>query len=306
MRLLSQVAINYHRKNGVGHFFSPSHTFIDTAFLGTVPLADIRSACGEIMKAALIHDARLYELMDAHGEDLIAERFQHSPEAARVIKLSIDAMLECIGPDLWEEALLRPMDFGHSFSRTLETDERFQLRHGEAVAIDCVMNSLIAEVKGLDTWLPGAGFRLLFGTPFFSTTLDGAERMNEELAALIDREQASAVASQQQRSMSGGSSFRTDDHFLTRTLQQVAKRELAGGLAQLSGASRIFYDIYDRLEPASASSRLSRTGLEPLPTGVHVSESYDATSHFETAVEDVLAMYKSIMGCELDLDGTAL
>ena len=29
-------------------------------------------------------------------------------------------MLECIGPDLWEEALLRPMDYGHTFSRTLE------------------------------------------------------------------------------------------------------------------------------------------------------------------------------------------
>ena len=72
-----------------------------------------------------------------------------------------------------------------------------------------------AEVKGLDTWLPGTGFRLLFGTPFFSTTLDGVERMNDELAALVHREQASAVASQQ-RSMSGGSSFRTDDHFLTR------------------------------------------------------------------------------------------
>ena len=31
-----KVAINYHRKNGVGHFFSPSHTIIDTAFLPTV------------------------------------------------------------------------------------------------------------------------------------------------------------------------------------------------------------------------------------------------------------------------------
>ena len=57
-------------------------------------------------------------------------------------------MLECIGPDLWEESLLRPMDFGHSFSRTLETDERFKLRHGEAVAIDCVMNAMIANVQG--------------------------------------------------------------------------------------------------------------------------------------------------------------
>jgi len=144
-----KVAINYHRKNGVGHFFSPIHTFVDTAFLGTVPIPDIRSGVGEIMKAALIHDHRLYELMDQHGERLIGERFQSSPEAARVIKLSIDAMLECIGPDLWEEALLRPMDFGHSFSRTLEADERFYLRHGEAVAIDCIMSSLVAEQKGL-------------------------------------------------------------------------------------------------------------------------------------------------------------
>ena len=72
-----------------------------------------------------------------------------------------------------------------------------------------------AEVKGLDTWVPGTGFRLLFGTPFFSTTLDNAEEMNDELAALIDQEQASAAASQQ-RSIAGGSSFRTDDHFFER------------------------------------------------------------------------------------------
>ena len=79
------MAINYHRKNGVchlrlcqaainrvyscvrlrvvsvqllfsecagvGHFFSPLHTFIDTSFLGTVSLPDIRSGVGEIMKA---------------------------------------------------------------------------------------------------------------------------------------------------------------------------------------------------------------------------------------------------------------
>ena len=34
---------------------------------------------------------------------MIAERFQGSAEADEVIKLSVDAMLECIGPDLWEE-----------------------------------------------------------------------------------------------------------------------------------------------------------------------------------------------------------
>ena len=32
---------------------------------------------------------------------------------------------------------------------TLEADERFYLRHGEAVAIDCAFSTLIAEQKGL-------------------------------------------------------------------------------------------------------------------------------------------------------------
>ena len=144
-----KVVINYHRKNGVGHFFSPLHTFIDPAFLPTVTTADILSGCGEIMKAGLVHDRTLYDLMDEHGEALVEKKFVGSPIADEVIKRSVDTMLECIGPDLWEEALLRPMDFGHSFSRTLEADERFYLRHGEAVAIDCVFSTLIAEQKGL-------------------------------------------------------------------------------------------------------------------------------------------------------------
>ncbi|EOD39654.1 hypothetical protein EMIHUDRAFT_448909 [Emiliania huxleyi CCMP1516] len=69
--------------NGVGHFYSPLHTFIDTSFLDTVSRPDIRSGCGEIMKAAIIHDARLYELLDAHGEEMIAANFRGSPEARR-------------------------------------------------------------------------------------------------------------------------------------------------------------------------------------------------------------------------------
>jgi len=143
-----KVAVNYHRKNGVGHFYSPIHTFVDRAFLPTLEKADIISACGEIMKAALVHDATLFDLMETDGKRLIDRNFVDDPAADEIIKRSVDTMLECIGPDLWEEALLRPMDFGHSFSRTLETSEAFKLRHGEAVAIDCIMNTMIANVQG--------------------------------------------------------------------------------------------------------------------------------------------------------------
>ena len=68
--------------------------------------------------------------------------------ADEIVKRSVDTMLECIGPDLWEEALLRPMDFGHSFSRTLETDNTFFLRHGEAVAIDMAFSCVLSYVRG--------------------------------------------------------------------------------------------------------------------------------------------------------------
>lgn len=103
------------------------------------------------MKAALVHDGRLFDLMETHGQRLIHQRFMGSKEAAAVIKFSVDTMLECIGPDLWEESLVRPMDFGHSFSRTLEGDSNYKLRHGEAVAIDCIMSACVSEQKGLMT-----------------------------------------------------------------------------------------------------------------------------------------------------------
>eukprot|EP00966_Prymnesium_polylepis_P252082 5827816-Prymnesium_polylepis.1 len=47
-------------------------------------------------------------VMDTEGERLIAERFQGSSQVDAVIKRSIEAMLECIGPDLWEKVQLEP------------------------------------------------------------------------------------------------------------------------------------------------------------------------------------------------------
>jgi len=75
--------------------------------------------------------------------------------------------------------------------------------------------STAVEVSGMDAQLhDGSGIRLLFGTPLFSATLDGADELNAELATLIEAERPAAAA--RQRSMTGPSSFRTDDHFLSR------------------------------------------------------------------------------------------
>ena len=53
----------------------------------------------------------------------------------------------------------------------------------------------------------------------------------------------------------------------------------------------IFFDTYDRFVPVN----------EPSLDQCYISSSYDATTHFETVVEDVLAMYTAITGKVLDL-----
>ncbi|PWZ18603.1 Guanosine nucleotide diphosphate dissociation inhibitor 1 [Zea mays] len=67
--------------------------------------------------------------------------------------------------------------------------------------------------------------------------------------------------------------------------------ELKPGIDLLGSVDEIFYDIYDRYEPVN----------EPSLDNCFVSTSYDATTHFETTVTDVLNMYTMITGKTVDL-----
>lgn len=73
--------------------------------------------------------------------------------------------------------------------------------------------------------------------------------------------------------------------------QEIAQRELCGGLSLLAPVVRIFYDVYDIMTPIN-------NGAEDR---VFISNSFDATSHFETAINDVLGLYQRITGNDLVL-----
>lgn len=73
--------------------------------------------------------------------------------------------------------------------------------------------------------------------------------------------------------------------------EAVAQRELAAGLSMLKGVVKIFYEMHDMHVPKS-------DGKEDK---VFITESFDPTTHFETAITDVLAVYERIMGEKLVL-----
>jgi len=67
--------------------------------------------------------------------------------------------------------------------------------------------------------------------------------------------------------------------------------ELKAGIDLLGPVDELFFDMYDRYEPVN----------EPSLDSCFISTSYDATTHFETTVTDVLNMYTMITGKTIDL-----
>lgn len=104
-------------KNRVGSFYAPSSCLLDTSFISTQNERNICNGFGEIMKLALVRSTDLFELLETHGTALIQSKFRETPSVPdgvtdRVIDLSIQIMLEELGPNLWETKLERCVDYG--------------------------------------------------------------------------------------------------------------------------------------------------------------------------------------------------
>ncbi|MFF7636125.1 sedoheptulose 7-phosphate cyclase [Kitasatospora sp. NPDC008050] len=147
----AKTGVNFGRhKNRLGTYHPATETLLDPAFLATLDRRHIGNGLAEIIKVGLIKDRRLFDLLERHGERLRADRFQH-PAAAEVITRAVHGMLGELQPNLWEHTLERLMDYGHSFSPTLEMRALPELLHGEAVGIDMALTTVLAARRGLVT-----------------------------------------------------------------------------------------------------------------------------------------------------------
>ena len=73
---------------------------------------------------------------------------------------------------------------------------------------------------------------------------------------------------------------------------ETPEAELEPAFALLGEIITSFIKVYDTYEPISDGSN----------DNVFVSKSFDATSHFESACEDVLSLYARLMGEPLNYD----
>ena len=139
------------RKNYLGCFAPPETALINPRYLRTLPVRELRSGMAEIVKMALVRDRGLFEVIAAHGTSLIDSAFAAPSHVARyVIARSIQLMLEELEPNSFEDKTLqRLVDFGHTFSSTLEERSSYALRHGEAVAVDMALTCELGARLGI-------------------------------------------------------------------------------------------------------------------------------------------------------------
>ncbi|KMZ13616.1 3-dehydroquinate synthase [Candidatus Burkholderia humilis] len=136
-------------KNRIGSYCAPVAAVLDTTFLATLPKRHIRNGLAEVLKMAIVSDATLFQLLESHALTLAKAFTEPSPASLRIIQLSVQRMLEKLEPNLWEHDLYRVVDFGHTFSPVIEMLKVDRLLHGEAVAIDMCISSVIAAKRQL-------------------------------------------------------------------------------------------------------------------------------------------------------------
>jgi 3-dehydroquinate synthase len=137
------------RRNRLGTYYPPAAVFLHRKFIETQSDREICNGLGEILKLAIIEDLGLFSLLEGNSALLRKEKFQYGAIPVKVINRAITVMINNLQNNLWEDNLMRAVDFGHSFSPLIEQDSLPELLHGEAVALDCIFSSCISFNRGL-------------------------------------------------------------------------------------------------------------------------------------------------------------
>ncbi|MFH8790170.1 3-dehydroquinate synthase [Streptomyces roseoverticillatus] len=132
-------------KNLVGAFHPPAGVLCDLAALDSLPVHDYVSGLAEVIKAGFIADPAILDLIE---EDPEAARTPAGPRTAELIERAIRVKAEVVSSDLKESGLREILNYGHTLAHAIEKNERYNWRHGAAVAVGMVFAAELGRIAG--------------------------------------------------------------------------------------------------------------------------------------------------------------
>jgi 3-dehydroquinate synthase len=135
-------------KNLIGAFHSPVSVLIDTNFLFTLSDRDFSAGMAEVIKCGFIADPEILKLADGHS---VAALRKHESVVAELITRAVTVKAQVVSADFKESFAREALNYGHTLGHAVEIYSKYQLRHGEAVAIGLVYAAELAVARGLIT-----------------------------------------------------------------------------------------------------------------------------------------------------------
>ena len=135
-------------KNLIGAFHSPIAVIIDTAFLKTLSDRDFSAGMAEVIKCGFIADRKILDVAIAHTVDSV----RRNPDViSELIHRAVMVKAQVVSSDFKESFAREVLNYGHTLGHAIEIHAKYQLRHGEAVAIGLVYAAELAAARGLIT-----------------------------------------------------------------------------------------------------------------------------------------------------------
>ena len=133
-------------KNMVGAFHHPDLVAVDPTCLQTLPARDVSAGLAESVKHALIRDAEFLAWHERWARAILAV----DPEImAELIARNLRIKAAVVEADEREEGQRAVLNFGHTIGHAVEQWSRYELRHGEAVALGMVAAGNMSRALGL-------------------------------------------------------------------------------------------------------------------------------------------------------------
>ncbi|MEH6656465.1 3-dehydroquinate synthase [Leeuwenhoekiella marinoflava] len=135
-------------KNQIGVISNPEMVLVDTTFLGTLPIEELRSGYAEMLKHGLINS-------ESYWNTVKDTKYSDIESLGELIRQSIAIKNEVVLEDPFEQNIRKSLNYGHTLGHAIESyfmesDEKNRLLHGEAIAVGMVLaNFLSTELRSL-------------------------------------------------------------------------------------------------------------------------------------------------------------
>jgi 3-dehydroquinate synthase len=155
-----KTGINFNKlKNIIGAFYQPEFVLIDTKFLSSLPLKEVNSGAGELIKYAYLTNKSFYNYINQNFNKI----YSFDPAVLnRLIHESVLFKGSVVGKDEKESGLRKILNFGHTFAHAFESQANLKLKHGEAVIAGIISALHLSYKIGL---LSGKDLEILIELP---------------------------------------------------------------------------------------------------------------------------------------------